>query len=130
MNLLIVEGEADRMEKPTPANGLSPLDQIRLVEGEMARSLIVARESSEQKAAKARLEAATLKQEAREKGEQEGQIRYKEVTRRAEEEAKVLLAQSEHRAESLRRDGALRMDRAVEQALQIILGAKEDGCES
>jgi vacuolar-type H+-ATPase subunit H len=115
------------MEKPTSANGLSPLDQIRLVEGEMARRLIVAHEAAEQAAAKARREAATLKREAREKGEQEGQIRYKEVTARAEEEAKVLLAQSEHRAESLRRDGAMRMDRAVDQALRVILGSMEEG---
>lgn len=115
------------MEKSNPANGLSPLDQIRLVEGEMARQLIVAREQAEQEAAKARAEAAVLKREAREKGEQEGQIRYKEMTRRAEEEAKVLLAQSEGRAESLRRDGARRMDRAVDQALGIILGAVEEG---
>lgn len=115
------------MEKPTPANGLSPLDQIRLVEGAVARRLIVAREAAEQEAVKARLEAATPKKEAREKGEQEGQIRYKEATRRAEEEARVLLAQAEHRAESLRRDGALRLDRAVDRALRIILGSMEEG---
>jgi len=115
------------MEKPPPANGLSPLDQIRLVEGEMARRLIVAREAAEQEAAKARLEAATLKREAGEKGKQEGQIRYKEVTAHAEEEAKVLLAQSEHQAESLRRNGAMRMDRAVDQELHIILGTMEEG---
>ena len=117
------------MEKPTPAHGLSPLDQIRLVEGEMARRLIVARESSEQEAAKARLEAATLKREAREKGEQEGQIRYKEGTTRAEEEAKAILAEAQARAESLRRDGAWRMERAVDQALRIVLGEEMNGAD-
>jgi vacuolar-type H+-ATPase subunit H len=127
VNLLIDKGVTDRMEKPTPANGLSPLDQIRLVEGEMTRRLIVAREAAEQQAVKARAEAATLKGEAKEKGEVEGQIRYKEVTKRAEEEAKVLRAQAEGRAESLRRDGAVRMDRAVDRALQIILGMREEG---
>jgi vacuolar-type H+-ATPase subunit H len=117
------------MEKPAFAHGLSPLDQIRLVEGEMARRLIVAREAAEQEAARARLEAAVIKREAREKGEQEGQIRYKEVTAQAEEEAKILLAQSEHRAETLRRHGALRMDRAVDQASRIVLGEHGNGAD-
>jgi vacuolar-type H+-ATPase subunit H len=117
------------MEKPTSTHGLSPLDQIRLVEGEMARRLIVAREAAEQEAGKARLEAATLKREAREKGEEEGQIRYKEATKRAEEEAKVILAQAEHKAESLRREAARRMQHAIDQALRIVLGEQGDGAD-
>ena len=90
---------------------------------------VVAREAAEQAAGKAHTEAEQIKREAREKGEQEGQIRYKEGTTRAEEEAKAILAEAQARAESLRRNGAWRMDRAVDQALRIVLGEEANGAD-
>jgi len=115
------------MEPSRPADGLSPLDHIRLMEGEITRGLIVAREAAEQKAAQARAQAANLLQEARQRGRQAGQIRYREMTAEAEEEAKAILAQAAGRAESMRRAGAGRMDRAVDQALRILLGEARNG---
>lgn len=115
------------MDKPTSADGLSPLDQVRLVEAEITRKVIAARESSEQSAVNARTQAALLKKQAEEKGEREGQIRYKEAIDKAEEQAKVLVAQAQHEAEELRRKGQVRMERAIQEALNIVLGLKGGG---
>ena len=115
------------MTEPLPAIELSPLDQIRMAEGEVTRKVIVARESSEKGIAEARAQAAQIKKEAKEKGEREGQIRYKEVIVGAEEQAKAILAQTRQRTEILRRNGQSRMDRAVERALQIVLGTSGTG---
>jgi len=117
------------MEKPAQTHELSPLDQIRLVEGEMARRLIVAREAAEQAAGKARAEAEQIKREAKEKGDQEGRIRYREATARAEEEAQAIRAEAQARAETLQRDGARHMDRAVDRALRIVLGEEVNGAD-
>jgi vacuolar-type H+-ATPase subunit H len=114
------------MDKPT-TDGLSPLDQIRLAEGEVTRKVIVTREASEKNTAEARAQAGRLKKEAKEKGEREGQIRYKEIIAGAEEEAKAILAQAGRNTEALRRNGGSRMERAVERALQIVLGTSGTG---
>ncbi len=117
------------MTEPLPISELSPLDQIRMAEGEVTRKVIVAREAAEKVTAEARAQAALLKKEAKEKGEREGQIRYKEVITGAEEEAKAILAQTGQRTEELKRNGKARMDRAVERALQIVLGTSGTGAD-
>jgi len=115
------------MSEPISANGLSPLDQIRLVEAEITRKIIAARESSEHSAANARAQAALLKKQAEEDGKREGQIRYKETIAKAEEQAKMIIAQAQHEADDLRRKGQTRMEQAVNEALNIILGTKGGG---
>jgi len=115
------------MKEPTSANGLSPLDQIRLAEAEITRKVVAARESSEHNAANARKQAVLLKKQADEKGKREGQIRYKETIAKAEEQAKVIIAQAQHEADNLRGNGQARMEQAVHEALNIILGMKGVG---
>jgi vacuolar-type H+-ATPase subunit H len=115
------------MSESTVSNGLSPLDQIRLVEAETTRRIIAARESSEHCAAEARTRAASLKKQAKEKGERAGQIQYKEIIAKAEEQAEMTIAQAQHEADHLRRKGAARMERAVREALDIVLGVKGGG---
>lgn len=117
------------MTEPLPILELSPLDQIRMAEAEVTRTLIAAREASEQNTANARAQAALLKKEAKVKGEREGQIRYKEIIAGAEEEASVILAQAGQKTVSLRRSGQARMDRAVDRALQIVLGTIGTGTD-
>ena len=112
------------MAEPTSTNGLSPLDQIRMVEAEITRRIIAARESSERHIADARAQAALIKKQARETGERAGQIRYKEIIARAEEQAKVILAQAHHEADNLSRKGQSRMERAIEEALDVVLGVE------
>lgn len=108
------------------ADGLSPLDQIRLVEAEITRKIVAARDASEHKAADARAQAAVIKKEAEARGIRAGQIRCKETVAKAEEQAQVIVAHANREADDLRQAGQLRMDSAVAQALQIILGVKRD----
>lgn len=114
------------MSEPISVNDLSLLDQIRLVEAEITRKIVAAREMSVQRAANARVEAALLKKQAEEKGEREGQIRYKEIVAKAEEQAQAILSQAHHEADALRRTGEARMEQAVHDALNIVLGMKGD----
>jgi len=115
------------MVEPTFADELSPLDQIRLVEAEIMRRVITAREASEHSAADARAQGSLIKKQAEEKGKREGQISYKETIAKAEEQAKVIIAQAEHESEFLRGNGLVRMEQAVNEALGIILGMKGGG---
>ena len=107
--------------------GLSPLDQIRLVEAEIARKIVTARETSERAVAEARAQAARLKKEAREAGAREGQIRYKEIVSKAEEEAQAIVGRAHNQASDLRQKGQARMDAAIQDAVNIVLGLKGGG---
>jgi vacuolar-type H+-ATPase subunit H len=115
------------MSQPTYADELSPLDQIRLVEAEITRKVAAAREASEHNAANARAQSVTLKKQAEEKGEREGQIRYKETIAKSEEQAQLIVAQAQNEADDLHRKGQARMEQAVSEALNIILGLKGGG---
>lgn len=106
------------------ANGLSPLDQIRLAEAEITRKIAVARETSERAAGEARAQAARLKKEAREAGSREGQIRYKEIVSKAEEEARGIVAHAHNQASELKRKGQVRMEAAIQEAIGIVLGLR------
>lgn len=115
------------MEKSTSTNDLSPLDQVRLAEAEIARKIAAAREAAEHDAANARAQSAQVKKQAEETGEREGQIRYKEIIAKAEEQASLITAQAQTDADNLRRSGASRMEQAVNEALKVILGVKGSG---
>lgn len=111
------------MADQTSASGLSPLDQIRLVEADIARNIAAAREASERAVAEARAQAARLKKEAREAGMREGQIRYKEIVAKAEEEARAIVSRAHKQASMLRQKGQSRMETAIQEAVNIVLGA-------
>jgi vacuolar-type H+-ATPase subunit H len=101
---------------------LSPLDQIRMAEANAARKLALSRELAEIKITQARYQARVLVDEARESGKHEGQVQYAEIVSRAEEEAEGLVAEAQARVEALRREGELRMQAAVDQVIQTLLG--------
>lgn len=115
------------MAEPTFADELSPLDQIRLLEAETTRRLVAAREASERGAVETRAQAASIKKQAEEKGKRAGQIRYKETIAEAEEQAKAIVAQARREADDLLEIGQARMEQAVNEALNIILGMKGGG---
>lgn len=115
------------MSEPIPANGLSPLDQIRLIEAEITRKIIAAREASERAVAEARHQANLLKKKAHESGTRAGQIRHKEAVAQAEEEGKAMIVHARQHAAELRRRGEARMDMAVQEAIRITLGLKGNG---
>lgn len=115
------------MGEPISANELSPLDQIRLVEAEVTRKIVAAREASDRSIADARGQAALVKKQAHEAGEHKGQIRCKEIVSESEEEAQSLLAQAHSQADDLRQEGYSRMELAVQEALNTVLGLKGGG---
>jgi phage FluMu protein gp41 len=115
------------MGEPISANELSPLDQIRLVEAEITRKIVTAREASERAMAETRAQAALLKKQAHEIGTREGQIRYKQIVSKAEEEARTIITHAHNQAADLRRKGQARMEAALQEAINIVLGLKGDG---
>ncbi len=112
------------MSEPNAIDKISALDQIRLVEAEITRKIVVARGASVQRAASARAQAAPLKKRAAERGEREGQTHCKEIIAQAEEQARVIVDKAQHDAEILRRSGEARMEQAVHEALSIVLGLR------
>ena len=112
------------MQETTHKNGLSPLDQIRQAEAEIARKIIAAREASIRNAETASVQGAQLKKQAEEKGKRDGQIRCKETIAAAEEESKLILAQAQEEADALRKHGHAQIKQAVAEALAVVLGNK------
>jgi vacuolar-type H+-ATPase subunit H len=117
-------------EDPKSSITLSPLDQIRLCEAEMTRRIAVARQAAEESLAGARSEAASLKKQARERGHRRGQAQYQDITSRAEEDAKVMIAQAQRRAEDLSHRGRRRIDEAMREAVMIVVGTDADETSS
>ena len=106
---------------------LSPLDQIRLVEAEVTRKIVAAREASERSIADARGQAALIKKQAHDAGERKGQIRGKEIVAEAEEEAQALIVQAHNQAADLHHKGSIRMELAIQEAISTVLGLKGAG---
>ena len=115
------------MADQTSANGLSPLDQIRLIEAEITRKIVAARDASEHGAANARAQAAQIKKQARDSGSRGGQIRFKEIVSKAEEEARTIVTHAHNQAGDLHRKGQARMEVAIQEAIGIVLGLKGGG---
>jgi vacuolar-type H+-ATPase subunit H len=115
------------MADPKFASGLSPLDQIRLAEAEITRKNVTAREASERTIAEARARATLLKKQAHETGTREGQIHFKEIVSKAEEEARAIVAHAHNQAAELGRKGQARMEVAIQEAICIVLGLNGGG---
>jgi vacuolar-type H+-ATPase subunit H len=112
-----------------PAQGetqLSPLDQIRLAEAAVTRKIAIARKDREHTLANAKAQAKILLDEARESGKRTGQTQYREIVSEAEEEARAILAESDHRAEEIRQKGSQYMDIAIRRVVNIITGMEEE----
>jgi len=110
------------MTDPKSAAELSPLDQIRLAESEIARKVIAAREKSESAVVAIHSQATLIKKQAHESGIRDGQIRYKETVFKAEEEARSIIEHAHSIAADLQRHGQGRMNSAIQEAMDIVLG--------
>jgi vacuolar-type H+-ATPase subunit H len=120
----LLNGDNQPMSTPISTNELSPLDQIRLAEGEVTRKIVSAREASEHAINEARMQAVLIKKQSREAGESAGQIRYKAIVSETEEEAQATIAHARSQAIDLQRRGQARLDAAIREATGIILGLK------
>lgn len=105
---------------------LTPLDQIRQAEVDLARQVAAAREAAEHTIANANAQAAQIKNDAREQGKREGMARYQDILHIAEEEARSIVARGHRNAEELRYKGSTRMQTAIHHALSIIIDKDED----
>ena len=114
------------MTDPLSPVELSPLDQIRLAEAEIARKTVAARENLERSLIEARKKAARIKEDAREAGTRAGKVQFKEIVSGAEEEAYAITAHAQHQADSYHQKGYSRMELAIEYAAGIVLGLKMD----
>ena len=110
------------MSEPFPISEISPLDQIRIAEAETTRTLIAAREASERVVAEARIQASALKKEAHDSGTDRGLIRLREIVSQAEAEARQILEQAHEEAELLKGKGQSKMEEAIRETVQIMLG--------
>jgi vacuolar-type H+-ATPase subunit H len=115
------------MTNPIPRETqLSPLDKIRLAEADVTRKIAMARKDGEHTLTKAKTQAQIIVEEAQESGKRKGQTLYRDIVSEAEEEARAILAESDHRAVEIQRKGFRYMDIAVRQAVNIITGMEED----
>ena len=102
--------------------GLSPLDQIRLAEAEIARKIVAARQAFEHNLVNARTQQTLLKKQAHDLGNRKGQIIYKETVSKAEEEARTMIVHAHKEASNLQRRGQDQMEVAVQKAMNVVLG--------
>jgi vacuolar-type H+-ATPase subunit H len=114
------------MADQSPELDLSPLDQIRQTEAEVARKIAAARKAAEQIVEQARQQAAALKREAVESGRGEGQARCQTALSNAEEESRALVAEAQDQADMLHRRGAERMELAVHRALSFVINLPDE----
>jgi vacuolar-type H+-ATPase subunit H len=110
------------MNKQSTEVELSPLDQIRQTEAEVTRKIAAAREAAERTLQDAYKQAEDLKRMDREVGSQEGQARYREIISKAEEEAKLLMAEVHERAKKLHRYGRQQMLLSVSYIIELVIG--------
>ncbi len=112
--------------KKMDAMQLSPLDQIRHTEAEVTRLIAVARGSAEQAVAKARADAAELKNQAHVDGQYQGQAKYREIISQGEEEASALLVHAQQQADHLHWKGEACLEVAVQSVVNMIINDEGD----
>jgi vacuolar-type H+-ATPase subunit H len=110
------------MDVPAPENGFTPLDQIRQAEAEVTRKIAAAREATKLTVSDAQVQAAVILDKARETGRREGQAQYREITSKAEDETRALIAQANQQADELHRNGEQRMEAAFRWAVNVVIG--------
>jgi vacuolar-type H+-ATPase subunit H len=110
-----------------PKAELSPLDQIRQAEADVARQIASAREATGQTVAQARIQAKDMLGDARQIGKREGEKRYREIVSNAEEEEQAIIAQACNRAEHLSRRAGQRLAEGVRRALNVVIGLEDVG---
>jgi vacuolar-type H+-ATPase subunit H len=116
------------MSSPTKTDAkLSPLDQIRQTEADVARQVASAREAAGYTVAQAKTQAKGFVDDARQIGGREGEKRYREIISNAEEEEQAIIAQARNRAEHLRRRAGQRLAVGVRRALNVVIGLEEAG---
>ena len=106
---------------------LSPLDQIRQAEAEVARQIAAATMAAEIAISQANVQASQIKSQAHETGRQNGLSQYQEIVAKAEFEAQELTKQAAQDAQLLQKLGEHRMDEAVAWAVSFVLGIDEAG---
>jgi vacuolar-type H+-ATPase subunit H len=124
-NMLPVNERSKTLSSRVATIELSPLDQIRQAEAEVARRIAAAHQAAEVAVNEAQAQAQDLAHKARKAGHREGQAQYQETISRAKDRAHELVAQAHDQAEDLHCKGELRMEAAARRALAIVIGWPE-----
>ncbi len=101
---------------------LSPIEQIRLAEAEVARRLAAASEAAEKSLLTTQEQAAQIREEACQAGRQEGEQRYGELIAESKAQADAIVAHAQEQAGALRQVSSMRLGVIVRQAVQYVLG--------
>jgi vacuolar-type H+-ATPase subunit H len=113
----------DLSAEETQTSELSPLDQIRQSEAEVTRKIAAARETAVHNLEAARKEAARIVAQAREEGQQDGQVRYRAILQETEQEAKNLIDLAQEEVKELSKRGDKHMEKAVQQIVDMVIGS-------
>jgi len=108
----------------------SPLDQIRQVESEVARSIADARNRANDTAKEMSAQADDIKHKARSEGRREGEQHYQEIITEANMAAERLLEQAHTQAEELRQTGKSQINAAARFAVDTVIGSHQETAEA
>jgi vacuolar-type H+-ATPase subunit H len=113
------------MTDQSPDLNLSPLDQIRQTEADVLRKIVATRIAAEEILENGRQQSAAIKREAQEAGTRQGQVCYKELIAKTEEEAKAIVIEAQGQADRFRRRGLVRMHSAVDFVILLVVDGNE-----
>jgi vacuolar-type H+-ATPase subunit H len=108
-----------------PDYKLSPLDQIRQAEAEVARRVAGRREAAELTLAQAREHGQALVEAEIEAGQRDGQAQYRRLILRAQDEVRAVHQEGQKHVATIQQNEHNLMDVAVRHVLAIIMGEGE-----
>lgn len=128
----LMPASVDASPRPSTAAEphLSPLEQIQRAEALVAGKLAAAHEARQAALADARRNAATLLDEARELGLQDGQVEYDRLLRDAMTSADAVVARADDRARALRLIVEPEQDSLARAALAVVLAGDGGGFDT
>ncbi len=104
---------------------LSPLDQIRQAEAEVARQIATASVAADTTISETNTQASQIKNQSIEAGRRNGLTIYNEIIEKSRLEAKEITLRGQEDAKQLLVQGGKLMDKAVETALRLVLSLEE-----
>jgi len=104
---------------------LSPLDQIRQAEAEVARQIATASVAADTAISETNTQASQIKNQSIEAGRRNGLTIYNEIIEKSRLEAKEITLRGQEDAKQLLVQGGKLMDKAVETALRLVLSLEE-----
>jgi len=103
----------------------SPLDEIRHAEANVASRILLARNEAEESIQNAKSQSKQIIQQAQDAGSTTGQEQYEAQVNKTRQEAQRLIDEALSHSKADKEDKQARIDKAVQWALNIVLGSEE-----